>query len=110
MSYKRSDLQFKIRGYICPALSDAAYPRFKINPLAKELNELYTPTVYELALLIAVPREITLAYKAEGSRDEDWRSTLFLFLESTSLVSTARKTASLPDAIAFLLAHKGLHT
>ena len=32
-----------------PSVSDTAYPRFKINPSAKELNELYTPTVYELA-------------------------------------------------------------
>jgi hypothetical protein len=32
-----------------PSISDTAYPRFKINPSAKELNELYTPTVYELA-------------------------------------------------------------
>jgi hypothetical protein len=30
-------------------LSDTAYRRFKINPSAKELNDLYTPTVYELA-------------------------------------------------------------
>jgi hypothetical protein len=28
-----------------PSASDTAYPRFKINPSAKELNELYTPTV-----------------------------------------------------------------
>ena len=32
-----------------PSVSDTAYPRFKINPSAKELNELCTPTVYELA-------------------------------------------------------------
>jgi Domain of unknown function (DUF4158) len=32
-----------------PSASDTAYPRFKINPTAKELNELYSPTVYELA-------------------------------------------------------------
>jgi Domain of unknown function (DUF4158) len=32
-----------------PSVSDTAYPRFKINPSAKELNDLYTPTVYELA-------------------------------------------------------------
>jgi hypothetical protein len=32
-----------------PSVSDTAYPRLKINPSAKELNELYTPTVYELA-------------------------------------------------------------
>jgi hypothetical protein len=32
-----------------PSASDTAYPRFKINPSAKELNELYSPTVYELA-------------------------------------------------------------
>ena len=32
-----------------PSVSDTAYPRFKINPSAKDLNELYTPTVYELA-------------------------------------------------------------
>src|SRR6516162_8486766 len=32
-----------------PSISDTAYPRLKINPSAKELNELYTPTVYELA-------------------------------------------------------------
>ena len=99
--------------------------------------------------LIAVLREITLAYKAEGSREERLalietllekdadqilaqcmaheavagsnhlsflplfysgrRSTLFLFLESTSLVSTTQDRVLL-DAIAFLLAHKGLHS
>jgi hypothetical protein len=32
-----------------PSASDTAYPRLKINPTAKELNELYSPTVYELA-------------------------------------------------------------
>jgi hypothetical protein len=32
-----------------PSVSDTAYPRLKINPSAKELNELYTPTLYELA-------------------------------------------------------------
>jgi Domain of unknown function (DUF4158) len=99
--------------------------------------------------LIAVLRDITLAYKAEGSREERLalietllekdadqilaqciaheavagnnhlsflplfysgrRSTLFLFLESVSLVSTTQDRALL-DAIAFLLAHKGLHS
>ena len=99
--------------------------------------------------LIAVLREITLAYKAEASREERLalietllekdadqilaqcmaheavagsnhlsflplfysgrRSTLFLFLESTSLVSTTQDRVLL-DAIAFLLAHKGLHS
>src|SRR6202795_2909320 len=48
MSYKRSDLQLKYALHM-PSVSDTAYPRFKINPSAKELNELYTPTVYELA-------------------------------------------------------------
>src|SRR5271166_1845773 len=37
------------------------------------------------------------------------RSTLFLFLESVSLVSTTQDRVLL-DAIAFLLAHKGLHS
>jgi hypothetical protein len=37
------------------------------------------------------------------------RSTLFLFLESTSLVSTTQDRVLL-DAVAFLLAHKGLHS
>ena len=32
-----------------PSASDTAYPRLKINPTAKELNELYSPTVSELA-------------------------------------------------------------
>jgi hypothetical protein len=32
-----------------PSASDTAYPRLKLNPTAKELNELYSPTVYELA-------------------------------------------------------------
>jgi hypothetical protein len=99
--------------------------------------------------LIAKLREITLAYKAEGSREERLalietllekdadrilaqciaheavagnnhlsflplfysgrRSTLFLFLESVSLVSTTQDRTLL-DAIAFLLAHKGLHS
>jgi hypothetical protein len=33
-----------------PSASDTAYPSFKINPMAKELNELYTPTVRGVAL------------------------------------------------------------
>ena len=40
-----------------PSFSDTAYPRFKINPSAKELNELYTPTVYELAFARERARE-----------------------------------------------------
>jgi hypothetical protein len=32
-----------------PSASDTAYPRLKLNPSTKELNELYSPTVYELA-------------------------------------------------------------
>jgi hypothetical protein len=100
-------------------------------------------------MLIAVLREITLAYKAERPRDERLamietllerdadqilaqciahdavagnnylsflpmfysgrRSTLFLFLESVSLVSTTQDHA-LIDAIAFLLVHKGDHS
>ena len=32
-----------------PSPRDTAYPRFKPHPSAKELNELYTPTVAELA-------------------------------------------------------------
>ena len=99
--------------------------------------------------LIAVLRDITLAYNAEGSREERLalietllekdadqilaqcmaheavarsnhlsflpmfyngrRSTLFLFLESTSLVSTTQDRVLL-DAIDFLAAHKGLHS
>src|ERR1700757_3984782 len=99
--------------------------------------------------LIAVLRDITLAYKAEGSREERLalietllekdadqilaqciaheavagsnhlsflalfysgrRSTLFLFLESTSLVSTTQDHVLL-DAVVFLLGHKGVHS
>jgi hypothetical protein len=32
-----------------PSASDTAYPRLKFNPSTKELNELYSPTVYGLA-------------------------------------------------------------
>jgi Domain of unknown function (DUF4158) len=32
-----------------PSASDTAYLRLKLNPSTKELNELYSPTVYELA-------------------------------------------------------------
>jgi len=99
--------------------------------------------------LIAKLREITLAYKAEGSREERLalietllekdadqilaqciaheavagnnhlsflslfytgrRSTLLLFLESVSLVSTTQDRVLL-DAIAFLLTHKRVHS
>jgi hypothetical protein len=45
-----------------PSASDTAYPRFKINPMAKELNELYTPTVrlgYNTASQLGqLPREL----------------------------------------------------
>jgi hypothetical protein len=37
-----------------PSISDTAYPRFKPNPSPKELEEIYTPTVFEL--VYAEPR------------------------------------------------------
>ena len=52
-----------------PSVSDTVYPRFKINPSAKELNELYTPTVYELA------------FARERARQPLQRSGLLLLLK-----------------------------
>jgi hypothetical protein len=32
-----------------PSISDTAYPRLKISPSAKELEEIYTPSLHELS-------------------------------------------------------------
>ena len=65
-----------------PSISDTAYPRLKINPSAKELNELYTPTVYELAFArerarqpgvpAASARKFTLAYCTQHTDPHCW--------------------------------------
>ena len=32
-----------------PSISDTAYPRLKTSPSAKELEEIYTPSLHELS-------------------------------------------------------------
>jgi hypothetical protein len=34
-----------------PSASDTAYPRLKANPTAKELDEIYTPNIFELVFV-----------------------------------------------------------
>jgi hypothetical protein len=120
----------------------------KMHHKAEEaLREYQVAHVDRTDALIGVLREIALAYKAEGPREERWalidtllekdvdqilaqclaheavagnnpfflplfysgrRSTLFLFLESVPLVSTSQDRVLL-EAIACLLAHKGIH-
>ena len=121
----------------------------QVNKMHHKAEEALMQHADRTDALIAVLREITLAYKAEGSKGgtigpdrnaagerrrsdsgqcmaheavaesnhlsflplfyNGRRSTLFLFLESTSLVSTTQDRVLL-DAVAFLLAHKGLHS
>lgn len=40
-----------------PGVSDTAYPRLKANPSAKELDEIYTPNLFECALVEERTRE-----------------------------------------------------
>lgn len=34
-----------------PGITDTAYPRLKLNPSARELDEIYTPNLFELTWL-----------------------------------------------------------
>src|ERR1700675_4160349 len=86
MSYKRSDLQLKYALHM-PSVSDTAYPRFKINPSAKELNELYTPTVYELA------------FARERARQPLQRAGLLLLLKTFQRLGYFAVCAEIPAPI-----------
>ena len=70
-----------------PSASDTAYPRFKINPSAKELNELYTPTVYELA------------FARERARQPLQRAGLLLLLKTFQRLDYFALCAEIPAPI-----------
>jgi Domain of unknown function (DUF4158) len=70
-----------------PSVSDTAYPRFKINPSAKELNELYTPTVYELA------------FARERARQPLQRAGLLLLLKTFQRLGYFALCAEIPAPI-----------
>ena len=70
-----------------PSASDTAYPRFKINPSAKELNELYTPTVYELA------------FARERARQPLQRAGLLLLLKTFQRLGYFALCAEIPAPI-----------
>ncbi len=70
-----------------PSVSDTAYPRFKINPSAKELNELYTPTVYELA------------FARERARQPLQRAGLLLLLKTFQRLGYFAVCAEIPASI-----------
>ena len=68
-----------------PSVTDTAYPRFKINPSAKELNELYTPTVYELA------------FARERARQPLQRAGLLLLLKTFQRLGYFAVCAEIPS-------------
>ena len=70
-----------------PSVSDTAYPRLKINPSAKELNELYTPTVYELA------------FARERARQPLQRAGLLLLLKTFQRLGYFAACAEIPAPI-----------
>src|ERR1700751_2867573 len=70
-----------------PSVSDTAYPRFKINPSAKELNELYTPTVQELA------------FARERARQPLQRAGLLLLLKTFQRLGYFAACAEIPVPI-----------
>ena len=70
-----------------PSVSDTAYPRFKINPSAKELNELYTPTVKELA------------FARERARQPLQRAGLLLLLKTFQRLGYFAACAEIPVPI-----------
>jgi Domain of unknown function (DUF4158) len=70
-----------------PSVSDTAYPRFKSNPSAKELNELYTPTVYELA------------FARERARQPLQRAGLLLLLKTFQRLGYFALCAEIPAPI-----------
>jgi Domain of unknown function (DUF4158) len=70
-----------------PSVSDTAYPRLKINPSAKELNELYTPTVYELA------------FARERARQPLQRAGLLLLLKTFQRLGYFAVCAEIPAPI-----------
>jgi Domain of unknown function (DUF4158) len=70
-----------------PSASDTAYPRFKINPSTKELNELYTPTVYELA------------FARERARQVLQRACLLLLLKTFQRLGYFAACAEIPAPI-----------
>ena len=70
-----------------PSVSDTAYPRFKINPSTKELNELYTPTVHELA------------FARERARQPLQRAGLLLLLKTFQRLGYFAACAEIPAPI-----------
>src|ERR1700730_15083758 len=70
-----------------PSVSDTAFPRFKINHSAKELNELYTPTVYELA------------FARERARQPLQRAGLLLLLKTFQRLGYFAVCAEIPAPI-----------
>jgi hypothetical protein len=70
-----------------PSASDTAYPRLKINPTAKELNELYSPTVYELA------------FAQERARQPMQRAGLLLLLKTFQRLGYFVSCAEIPIPI-----------
>lgn len=70
-----------------PSASDTAYPRLKINPTAKELNDLYSPTVYELA------------FAQERARQPMQRARLLLLLKTFQPLGNFVDCAEIPIPI-----------
>ena len=69
-----------------PSASDTAYPRLKANPSQKDLDEIYTPTDYELI------------FATERTKHPAWRVGLLLMLKTFQrlgyFVSSAKDSTS----------------
>jgi hypothetical protein len=70
-----------------PSASNTAYPCLKINPSTKELNELYSPTVYGPA------------FARERARQPMQRAGLFAVIENLSALRLFCRCAEIPIPI-----------
>ena len=80
-----------------PSVNDTAYPSFKINPSTKELNELYTPTVYELA------------FARERARQPLQRAGLLLLLKTFQRLGYFAVCAEIPSPTTAAILEKFLN-
>jgi len=70
-----------------PSASDTAYPRLKANPSQKDLDEIYTPTDYELA------------FASERTKHPAWRVGLLLLLKTFQRLGYFLSSTEIPHPI-----------
>ena len=80
-----------------PSASDTAYACLKINPSTKEFNELYSPTVYELA------------FARDRARQPMQRAGLLLLLKTFQRLGYFVGCAEIPIPIAPCIPLRSLH-